>query len=362
VKQQALDPEGMRGKGIVLFRTDRLGDLVLALPVVEALKAALPHTRIDVVTAPATAGLAWLQPNVSRVLPLPGHGPAGLIRLARILSVAGYEMALHLYPRPAQVLATFLARIPQRAGTAYRAYSPLLNRRIRLHRRTMVTHERELNLGLVASLGIPCGTPGAGLRVPQRACERVQRFLDGRGPGLARGRFVVLHPGSGGSSMAWPPEHFAELARGLSASGWPVLLTGTEADRPVTDRVHGEADARPVNLCGRLDLPHLAALLSLAPLTVSNSTGPLHLADALGGAVIGLYSRHAFASPRRWGPWRQPANVFIPAGPPCRQCTRERCSEGNCMASIEPVHVLERAARLLESSRAPAGPDAACEG
>ncbi len=337
----------MHGKKIVLFRTDRVGDLVLSLSAVEALKSRLPDARIDMVTSPATASLARLQPNISRVLPHVYRGPPGLVSLVRILAGSGYDMAVHLYPRPILALATFLARIPRRVGTAYRAYSPLFNKRIPVHRKTMIQHERELNLKLIEFLGIPSMEFDTGIRVQASARERIRDLLDRAGLGPAHPPFAVLHPGSGGSSLNWPVEHFAALGKGLASSGWPVVITGTEMDRPLTEQVLSGTGDRAINICGRLDLPHLAALLSTAALTVSNSTGPLHLADALGGRVIGLYSRHVFASPRRWGPWSQPENVFIPAGPPCRNCTRDRCREYNCMASIHPEEVLEKACKIL---------------
>lgn len=345
-----MDPERLRGKRIVLFRTDRLGDVVLALPVVRALKARLPETRIDMVTAPAHTSLAALQPEISRVFAHVYRGPTGLASLARVLAGSGYAMAVHLYPRPLQALAAFLARIPLRVGTAYRAYSVLFNHRVPLHRKTMTEHEAASNLKLVGFLGVAPGKPTAGIRVPDAARQRVQALLKCEAGYSERAPFVVLHPGSGGSSLTWPGDHFATLGRGLAASGLPVVLTGTERDRPIVDSVYRGLDRhRVVNLCGRLDLPHLAALLSESALTVSNSTGPLHLADALGRKVIGLYSRHLYASAIRWGPWHQPENAFTPAGDACRHCPRERCNEFNCMASIRPEAVLERARTLLDA-------------
>jgi ADP-heptose:LPS heptosyltransferase len=346
-----MDPESLRGKKIILFRTDRLGDLILSLPVVEALKARLPETRIDLATAPVTASLAGLQPNVSNVLPHLAPGSAEPLRIARILASRGYQAAIHLYPRPILALATFLARIPVRVGTAFRFYSPLFNRRVRIHRSEMVLHERDLNLRLIESLGIPCGEPLSGIRIPEGTREQIRRLLNRADARFSDGPWVVLHPGSGGSSLNWPAEHYAALGSRLVSAGIPVVLTGTEADRPVVEQVHRNLGDRALNLCARLDLPHLAALLSLAPLTVSNSTGPLHLADALGGRVIGLYSRHFYASPRRWGPYGQPENVFLPAGKPCPRCTTDRCREYNCLASIRPEAVLEKARDLLRQGK-----------
>ena len=344
-----MDPESLRGKKIVLFRTDRLGDLILSFPVVEALKAYLPETQIDIVADPSTASLAGLQRNVSQVFPNVYQGPSGLLALVRALATSGYHTAIHLYPRPILSMATRLARIPERVGTAYRYYSLLYNRRAMIHRKTMATHERELNLKLIQALGIPVDHPVPGLIIPGRARQNIRDFLCRQGSiDPLSHPFVVLHPGSGGSSLNWPVEFYGTLAERFISSGIRVVLTGTETDRTLVEHVHRQTGSETFNLCARLDLKHIAALLSFASLTVSNSTGPLHLADALGKKVIGLYSRHFYASPRRWGPYGQPENVFLPEGSPCDQCTREKCSEYNCMASILPETVLEKANTLLE--------------
>jgi len=348
-----MDLESLRGQRVVLFRTDRLGDVVLSLPVVEALKARLPGTRIDLVTAPSCARVGTLQGDVSRVLPHVYQGPAGLSTLVRVLARRDYRLAVHLYPRPALSLAAFLAGIPVRAGTAFRPYSLLYNRRVRLHRKRMNAHERDLNLGLVAALGIPVEGADAGVRAPEAARSRVLDLLARVDPGRATDPVAVLHPGTGGSSLTWPADHFADLGRRLAEAGTRVVLTGTERDRPRVEQVRRGMGRGAVDLCGRLDLEHLAALLSTAALTVSGSTGPLHLADALGGKVIGLYSRHFHAHPRRWGPYSQPENVFLPPGPACDRCAKERCSEYNCMASIRPEEVLARAVSLLATAGEP---------
>ena len=108
-------------------------------------------------------------------------------------------------------------------------------------------------------------------------------------------------------------------------------------------------NGKATDLCGELDLEHLAALLSVASLVVANSTGPLHIADALGTRVIGLYSPYRSAAPHRWGPYGQPENVFVPDGVVCKRCTRDRCEKYNCLASIDPGAVLERSVTLLSS-------------
>jgi lipopolysaccharide heptosyltransferase II len=341
------DTDKKNWKRVVVFRTDRLGDLILSLPVVEALKASLPEAKIDLVVNPYTVSLAKLQRSVSGVIPDVYPGFRGLRALTECLRSEGYDLAVHLFPIPRLALATYLAGVPVRAGTIYRYFSPLFNRRIRLHRKTMVMHERDLNLKILEGIGLPGAKVSAGLKIPQKTQEDILALLASRGVNPATSPFIVLHPGSGGSSLNWPPTHFGSLGKRLLEMGFPVILTGTDEDRSLVYQVRASAGEGATDLCGQLDLEHLAALLSEASLVVSNSTGPLHLADALGKKVIGLYSPFLFSSPRRWGPYGQPENVFVPPGKLCSKCTAKRCEEYNCMSSIDPEVILERALSLL---------------
>jgi lipopolysaccharide heptosyltransferase II len=345
------DTDKKSWKKIVVFRTDRLGDLVLSLPVVEALKAFLPEAQVDLFVSPYAVPVARLQRNASAIIADRYPGLPGLFALARFLRSQQYDLAVHLFPVPRLALAAFLARVPVRAGTLYRYFSPLFNRRIRLHRKKAGMHERDLNLKLLEGVGVPIGQVAAGLEIPDRLRKEVAALLAAKGIDASREGFLVLHPGSGGSSLNWPPEHFGSLGREMRKRGIPVVLTGSGRDRPVVDRVRSCMDAGGTDLCGELDLEQLAALLSSASLVVTNSTGPLHLADALGTKVIGIFSPYLSAGPHRWGPYGQPENVFVPDGELCPRCTRDRCERHNCLETIRPEAVLQRALELLAPAR-----------
>jgi ADP-heptose:LPS heptosyltransferase len=336
-----------RWRKIIVFRTDRLGDLVLSLPVVEAIKAALPAAQVDLFVHPHTVPIARLQRNVSCIVPDVYTGFRGLLALTGFLRSQKYDLAIHLFPVSRLALATFRAGVPVRAGTIYRYFSFLFNRRIRLRRWDAGMHERDLNLKLIEGIGIPVGQVSAGLEIPNRFCEEVLHLLAAQGIDLEGQGFVVIHPGSGDSSLNWPAEHFGELGKAILERGIPVVLTGSDGDRPVVDRVKESMGKGGSDLCGQLDLEHLAALLWAASLVVSNSTGPLHLADALGTKVIGLYSPYLAAAPHRWGPYGQPENVFVPDGVACRHCSWDKCEHYNCLATILPETVLERALEFL---------------
>lgn len=344
-----MDLDTLSWKKIILFRTDRLGDVILSLPVVESLKAFLPQAQIDLFVNSATASLAKLQRNVSHVFTDVYHGTRGFVEFVRFLRGQHYDVAIHLYPRPRVVFATFLARVPVRVGTMYRYYSLLLNRRIKIRRKHMVMHELDLNLKLIKGIGIPTTPVSYGLVIPQQAQAEIHGLLLSKGIDLSARGLVILHPGSGGSSLNWPTDHYGHLGKRLVAMGFSVVLTGTETDRSVISQVQMMIGERVFDVCSTLDLEHLAALLSMASLVISNSTGPLHLADALGKKVIGLYSPFFFSSPIRWGPYTQMENVFVPDRKSCHRCTRDRCKDYNCMSLIRPEDVLERALKLLSS-------------
>ena len=342
----SIDLDKTRWKKIIIFRTDRLGDLVLSFPVVEALKASLPEAQVDLFVNPYTVPVANLQRNTSNVIP---DAYSGLSALKEFLKSQQYDLAVHLFPVPRLALATFLAGVPVRVGTIYRYFSPLYDRRIRLHRKKAGMHERELNLKLVEGIGIPTDGATAGLEIPDRFHREMVDRLASKGIDTSRDAFVVIHPGSGDSSLNWPAEHFGRLGKDLLGRGIPVVLTGSDRDRAVVDQVRARMDGGGTDLCGEIDLEQLAALLSVASLVVSNSTGPLHLADAVGTKVIGMYSPYVSAAPHRWGPYGQPENVFVPDGDLCPRCTRERCERYNCLSTILPETVLARALELLDS-------------
>lgn len=336
-----------------MVRTDRLGDVVLSFPVVELLRAHAPSARIHMLVHPRNAPLARLQRNVERVITDPGEGPGGMPALVRLLRVPAYDVIVHLFPRPRLALAARLAGIPTRVGTRSRYYSFLFNRRVAQHRSRSNLHERDLNAQLLEALSVPIVPVGSGIEVPAAARRKVRELLTAAGPHPVD-PFLVLHPGSGGSSLAWPATRFGRLARRMIGEGVPVAVTGTEQDGQAVRETLREAGPGAIDLSGRLGLVELAALLAEARMIVTNSTGPLHLADAVGSRALGLFSPVRCALPERWGPYSQPENVLLPPRPVCDRCRTATCREGNCMASIPVEEVFARTLDIWRGEEQPA--------
>jgi ADP-heptose:LPS heptosyltransferase len=239
-----------------------------------------------------------------------------------------------------------------RIGTGYRYYSFLFNRRVYTHRKTAERHEVEYNLDLLAPLGCPAPPVkplDVPLDIPPEIRERVSGILRDEG---VTGRFVVIHPGSGGSAREWPLEHFGLLAcRFIDLSNLAVVVTGTGSESARADQVTRATSGRCVNLAGRLSVKELAALLQKASLLVANSTGPLHVGVAVGTPVVGLYPQIPVMGPRRWGPYTGNARVLVPEKPPdCEDCAGSAGTPCACMASITVESAYAAAGELLAAS------------
>jgi len=161
---------------------------------------------------------------------------------------------------------------------------------------------------------------------------------------------VILHPGSGGSARDWKRENFGALGRRLAALPHvKVLVVGREKERELVSFVCEMIGPSALPWIDRLSLRDYAALAHEASLFVANSTGPLHIAAAVGTRVIGLYSQIVALSAARWGPYASDAVVFAPVGKPadCSTCIAVKGHPCECMDSIRVEDVFEAATRFL---------------
>lgn len=325
---------------ILIVRTDRLGDVILTLPMLPYLRERYPSAHIAMLLSTYTGKIVSGNPFVDELIWYDDAGvdiPIGVMR--RTLSAGKFDAVIVVHPtlRLAWLMAS--AGIPIRIGTGYRYYSWLFNKRVYVHRKDARKHELEYNLDLLWKLdcAIPGGpiTPDFGIDIPQEAAARVQSLLGAAAPGGAS-RLVVIHPSSGGSAREWPLRHFEQLIAMLGRDRTLTLcITGDSRDADRAERLVRASEGRAFSLAGKVNLKELAALVRRARLVIGNSTGPLHLAAALGTPVIGLYPQLTAMSPRRWGPYTPSKRIFVPQKPvTCTECRNNRTIECACMASI----------------------------
>jgi ADP-heptose:LPS heptosyltransferase len=310
---------------------------------------------LAILVNPRTRDLVYAHPHVDIILvddqPRHHKGVRGFFRLVSALKRHKFDVAILLHPTLRLALATFMARIPNRIGTAYRAYSMLFNQRVRHHRKGATRHEVICNLELLAPLGVQNVEPEFHLNISDEAFRKVDLLLASLGVDPTQ-PFVVLHPGTGGSARNWRPEAFGALARRLTQEiGFEVVVTGSPAESALADQVVAAANGRPVSVAGRLNTIELAALLRRAQVVVANSTGPLHLAVAVGTEVVGLYAPLRPIRPERWGPFGRPRSVIMSRSEDCTACKRSRSLYCLCMDRITVDSVLNAVLLRIERPR-----------
>ncbi len=334
---------------ILVIRTDRIGDVVLSLPVVTALRRRYPKSHLAILVHPDVYQVVEKFPDLDKIHIDKENEKSirGFFSLIKMMRQEEFDAAILLHPTLRLAWAVQFARIPIRVGTGYRIYSFLFNKRVFEHRKNSRRHEAEYNLRLAAEVGADVSQVHFGLSILPSAAQQVDQLLKEIGI-TERKPLVILHPGSRGSALNWPWTHFAQLAdRLIKESSAQIAITGGENEHEVIERIIKNSSEKIFNLAGRLDLKELAALFKRADLIVANSTGPLHIGVAVGTEVIGLYPPVTAMSARRWGPYGQADSFLIPNLPECSHCRGSKCPFWNCMALISVEQVWTMAKKKL---------------
>lgn len=332
-------------KRILLVRTDRLGDVILTLPMLPALRKCFPDAYIAMLLRRCTGEILEGNPHLDELIWY-DRGPTNIPfnEMSATLRARKFDAAVVVYPRLRLAWLMWRSGIPLRIGTGYRYYSLLFNKRVFEHRKDAQRHEVEYNLNLLRELNCELARDfevSFHIAIPVEAEKTVETLCESLS--IERKRFVIVHPGSGGSAREWSPENFGKLAASL-ATDFKVVVTGTHSEEAKVSAVVSASGGAAIPIVGKLNLKELAALIRASSLFVSNSTGPLHLAVAMRTPVVGLYPQHTAMSAKRWGPYTENKVVFVPERPlDCNVCVENK-SVCACMAtiSVERVHAAAR--------------------
>lgn len=331
---------------LLIVSPNWLGDAVMALPAVADVRRAYPGATITVAARAPVAPLFGMVPGVDRVVRLASSGGLAGITLwrrdAREIGKGDYQAAILLPNAFASAWTIRAAGVPERWGLATDLRSGLLTRAV--PRPAGAMHQADYYQALVRGLDIETGASFADVEVPVEARERAAKVLAEHGlPGGAP--FVVMAPGAAyGRAKQWLPERFAELAALL----WRdrqiyTVLVGSRGDTAACAAIAVDGAQRagaphnaPVDLSGRTDLPALAAVLIRAEAVVSNDSGAMHLAGAVGARVVAVFGA---TNERRTAPLRQGPHAASPAvitGQAwCRPCMLRECPiDHRCMRSV----------------------------
>lgn len=342
---RARDRRSESPRRILLLRLERIGDLMMAVPAIRAVRALAPHAEIDLVVGSWNASLARTIPGISAVhtldAPWLSRGkkarPGTLLEGARRWRSNDYDLAINFEGDIRSHALMRLSRAPRRVGFDMGGGGPLLTDRISFDPQA---HTAANALRLVASaFGVSFDSLDAEWLEPARSGrrritvpERTRSLAAQRLAGYRR-PLVGVQVGGGRPIKQWPPERFGEVASALSARhDVTIVLTGSESDRALIDDARRllPVNARVVDVTDLTDLVDVAAILQQLDVLITGDTGPMHLADAVGVPVVGIFG---LTTPVRWGPLSRHSRV-VRIDLPCSPCNRVRRPPERCVGIV----------------------------
>ncbi len=362
-----IDPRWQGAKRILAVRLDNLGDVLVTTPAIHAIKDSLPDAAITLLASPIGAQAARLNPDIADVIiyEAPWMDPWSRLPQDRAREEAAiaavrdgaFDAAIiftsfRQSPLPAAYLC-YLAGIPLRLAASIDGPGSLLTTR---HRHPEVLmHEVERGLDLVGAVGLGTTERDLVLRVPDGARADLAATL--RDAGVPADRpLIVIHPGCSMPARTYPWESFAACAElAVERLGATIALTGAADEEPLVARIRNRlgVNARDAThtFAGVLPFPAFCALIERAELTITNNTGPMHVAAAVGTPVVALF---ALTNPsEQWGPWRVPHRL-LNHDVPCRLCYSRACPYGHeCLTLVTPEMVVAAAGELLRDAAYP---------
>jgi heptosyltransferase II len=344
---------------ILVRATNWVGDAIMALPALRAVRQRFPDAEIAILALPYVADIYRDQQVCNRCIVYDRRGAhatfSGRERLAAELRAQKFDIALLLQNAFDAAWIAWRAGIPQRIGYARDARALLLTQSVAVPKKGEIpAHERFYYLELLRRAGwLECLPEESHitLSVSEQGRRRAGEFLlaSGARPGAMR---VAIGAGASyGSAKCWPPDRFAEvLNRVQSQIDADVILFGTTAEADVSAAITSEMRHPPINLTGKTAIVDLPALLSQCHLFIGNDSGAMHVAAAVGLPVVAVFGP---TDPCGTAPVT-PRCTVVQQRPYCSPCFLRRCpTDHRCMAAVTPPMV-ESAARHWFSEVRPA--------
>jgi lipopolysaccharide heptosyltransferase I len=350
---------------------------VHTIPVLNRLRRRYPDAQIDWLVTPPIAELLRHHPAITNVIefareewssPLRLTPFVNYARLAASLRATGYDLVVDMHGQLRTALLAFATGAPVRVGfdrprpevwaASDREFPELARQHawqgaregswlaythhIKVPTLDLHAVDRYLNVGPI--LGLEDGAADFSFPIPAAASARVDQLL--RGHAIADAQLLTLAPGTVWETKHWGSGKFAEVARHFMQKGFAVTLIGSRRERAVCEKVAGLAPGA-VNFAGETSLSELAALIRRSTICVTNDSGPMHLAVALGRPVVSVFGP---TDPVWIGPYRR-ENAVLKAALPCSPCylrQLSRCPHDHaCMHDVSARAVIERMEAML---------------
>lgn len=320
-------------ESVLISRTDSIGDVVLALPVAGMLKKTFPGIKIGLLANQYTKAIAEACEYIDEFIDVNIFFKDDVFIIGKLP-----EVILHLKTNPEVARRAKELKIPIRIGTMSRLYHWFYcNKLVWLSRKKTGLHEAQSNLKLLKPFGIKA-TVSFEEMYNLYGLTQLEPLSDEFRIMISKDKVnVIMHPKSRGNAREWPAAHFIELINSLNPEVHQVFLSGVESEKKDLHQIADAVNKPVTNLAGQIPLAQFISFISAADAVISNSTGPVHIAAALGKYTIGIYPSLPRKDAQRWGPIGVNAKA-IEFKKFCTECinTPDKC---NCMNAIQPAQI-----------------------
>jgi heptosyltransferase I len=374
---------------ILLIKLSAVGDVIHTIPVLNKLRRRYPSAQLDWLVTPAIGELLRHHPALSNVIefarddwskPWTPTPFVSYARLAAKLRAGGYDLVVDMHGQFRTAVFTLATGAPVRIGfdrpraKVWEASPRSFSAEARKHAwqgaregswlaythhipvPTLDLHavDRYLNVGPL--LGLEAGPPDFSLPIPPAATARIESLLHDNG--VAGAPLLTMAPGTIWETKHWDSDKFADVARHFLQKGFAVALMGSARERDVCEEVARLAPGA-LDVAGETTLTELAALIRRSTISLTNDSGPMHMAVALDRPVVSVFGP---TDPIWIGPYGR-ADAVLRAGVPCSPCflrQLSRCPNDHvCMTNVSARSVIERIEHVLGNGAAAAQPAAA---
>jgi heptosyltransferase-2 len=334
-------------KKILVSRTDRLGDVILSLPIATALKKALPNTEVAFLVKPYTAPITKRISQIDETFSITSSRK-GL----HIFKIYKPDAVIFAKPELQLAIEAVMAKIDVRIGTGYRYYSGLFTRWVYEHRQKGTKHESEYSVNLLS----PLIDQNFEVEMPSLIVSEIGKIeAENKLKELGiEGKYIVVHPGSFGSSPDYLPEDYAQVCLFLleKHKDLSIVISAGPNEIGIANRVlvNGLNNNSKIKIVSDLSLDAFSELLRGASLMLGSASGPAHLSALVNTPTVSLFPGLQPMWPARWKPLGKEVSVLVPHAdePLCIDCNCNRKKEPeNCIKRIPSFRVFEACDNLL---------------
>jgi len=338
--------------------TNWVGDAIMAMPALRAVRGKFPGAQVAIVARPYVADIYRDQGVCDELIAYDPRGAekgwSGRERLARLLRDGKFDVALLLQNAFDAAWLAWRAGIPERIGYARDGRRILLTKAVPVPLVGEIpAHEQFYYLELLRRVGWIerlQGESEISLRIAESARDAAEKALRAAGVRSNAVRVAVGAGASYGSAKCWPPDRFAEVANRLMAeSDAEIILFGTAGEATVSSAIAAGMRRAPIDLTGKTAITDLPALLSRCHVFIGNDSGAMHVASAVGLPVVGVFGP---TDPFGTAPVTTRCTI-VQEKPYCSPCFLRRCpTDHRCMTKISPDSVVAAADAWLAAEHA----------